>query len=110
MHNLLKLNKDSQFVLANMGSLKINKYNDIEGGISNFRQIINQEHDNSYRKWYNYTLGNILLIRSLITEHPLFRRFDRREKSPWIKLEQTEISERHLGKVCAAHGTSGRTK
>jgi len=63
LHNLLKLNKDSQFCLANIGSLKINKYNDIEGGISNFRQIINNEHDNSYRTWYSYILGNILYFK-----------------------------------------------
>ncbi|MCL2789570.1 MAG: DUF4034 domain-containing protein [Desulfobulbus sp.] len=63
LNNLFKINKDSNFALANIGSLKINKYNDIEGGTSNFRQIINHEQDDSYKKWYYYTLGNILFFK-----------------------------------------------
>lgn len=60
---LLTLNKKSKFALANLGSLKIDKYNDIDGGINNFIKIIEQKSDNSHKSFYYYTIGNILFFK-----------------------------------------------
>lgn len=63
LNNLFEINKNSKFALANIGSLKINKYNDIEGGISDFIKIINQEDTDPNKGYYYYVIGSILDLK-----------------------------------------------